>query len=77
MVYTVKCEVAHPPEMPRAKMSWWDKQHKMDADDLSLICRGMKIQGWRCEVICNCHTATEETLLKHLLEVLGTGEDNS
>lgn len=71
MIYTVRCEIAHPPDIPSNRMGWWDKQHRMDSDELILICRGMRMQGWRCEVICNCDARTEETLESRLMEVVG------
>lgn len=71
MIYTVSCHNSHPSDLPGFGTSWWDKQHEMNADELALICRGMRMQGWRCEVICDCHSRAEETLLKRIMEVIG------
>jgi G:T-mismatch repair DNA endonuclease (very short patch repair protein) len=71
MIYTVRCEIAHPQDIPTKRMGWWDKQHRLDADELILIRRGMALQGWRCEVICNCEEGNQELLLRRLSELMG------
>jgi hypothetical protein len=72
MLYTVGCLDWHPEDMEPGTWSWWHHQGKLNAVELALICKGMRLQGWRCEVICDCHARTDELLQKHLIEVISS-----
>lgn len=71
MLYTVDCSDLHPDDMDPGIWYWQRRRGKLNAAELALICKGMRLQGWRCEVICDCHARTEEMLERHLLEVIG------
>jgi hypothetical protein len=70
MLYTVDCFDSHPEDMEPGIWYWRRRRGKLNAVELALICKGTRMQGWRCEVICDCHARTDELLREYLIGVI-------